>query len=447
MEISVKIKLSDHFTYGRLLRFCLPSVVMMVFTSIYGVVDGFFVSNFAGKVSFAAINLVMPFIWILGGLGFMIGAGGSALVAKTLGEGDKEKASQYFSMLVYFTVICGIIMTVIGIIFMRPIAQALGATPAMLDDCVIYGRTVMAFNIAFMLQNVFQTFLTTAEKPKLGLMATLAAGITNMVLDAVFVGALRWGVTGAAVATGISQCVGGILPLIYFARPNSSLLRLLRCRMDAGIIIKACTNGASELMTNISGSIVSMLYNFQLLRFAGENGVAAYGVLMYVQFIFIAVFIGYTIGTAPVVGYNYGAGNHGELKNMLRKSLIIMGCAGAAMMIIAQVLSYPLARIFVGYDAELLAMTHRAFRIFSISFIISGFNIFASSFFTALGNGAVSAGISFMRTLVFQVASVLMLPVMFRIDGIWWATTVAELLAVAVSAYFLIRKKNVYHYA
>ena len=443
----MKIKLSDHFTYGRLLRFCLPSVIMMVFTSIYGVVDGFFVSNFAGKVSFAAINLVMPFIMILGGLGFMIGAGGSALAAKTLGEGDKKRASQYFSMLVHFTVICGIITTVIGIIFMRPIAQMLGATPAMLDDCVIYGRTVMAFNIAFMLQNVFQTFLTTAEKPKLGLMATLAAGITNMVLDAVFVGVFRWGVTGAAAATGISQCVGGILPLIYFARPNSSLLRLSLCRMDAGIIIKACTNGASELMTSISGSIVSMLYNFQLLRFAGENGVAAYGVLMYVQFIFIAVFIGYNIGTAPVVGYNYGSGNNAELKNMLRKSLVVMGSAGTVMMVTAQALSYPLAGIFVGYDAQLLAMTHRAFGIFSLSFIIAGFNIFASSFFTALGNGAVSAGISFMRTLVFQMAAVLILPLILRIDGIWWATTAAELLALAVSAFFLVKKKNTYHYA
>ncbi len=440
------IQLSDHFTYRKLFRFCLPSIVMMVFTSIYGVVDGLFVSNFVGKVPFAAINLVMPFLMILGGFGFMIGTGGCALVAKTLGEKDTERANRYFSMLVNLTAVLGVILSVIGIVFMRPISVMLGATEAMLQDCVVYGRVVLVFNSAFMLQNVFQSFLTAAEKPKLGLAVTVAAGVTNMVLDALFIAGFRWGVTGAALATGISQCVGGILPFIYFLRPNKSLLRLVRTGFEADILLKACGNGSSELMSNISGSLVSIVYNFQLLRFSGENGVAAYGVLMYVQFIFIAIFIGYTIGTGPVVGYHYGAGHHDELKNLLKKSFLLMGTAGIVMMLLSRGLAHPLAAIFVGYDAELLAMTVHAFKLFSFSFILAGFNIFTSSFFTALSNGGISAAISFLRTLVFQLLSVLLLPLVLGLDGIWWAITVAEAFAFVISVGFLAAKRGRYHY-
>lgn len=440
------IQLSEHFTYKKLFRFCVPSIIMMVFTSIYGVVDGLFVSNFVGKTSFAAINLVMPFIMVLGGIGFMIGTGGSALVAKTLGEGKKEQAHRYFTMMIYLTLILGVLSSVVGIVFIRPIAMFLGATEGMLQECVIYTRSVLFFNTAFMLQNVFQSFLITAEKPKLGLAATVAAGITNMVLDALFIAVFHWGVAGAAIATGISQCVGGILPLIYFLRPNSSLLQLKKTRLEASPLIKACINGSSELMTNISSSIVSMLYNFQLIRFAGENGVAAYGVLMYVQFIFIAIFIGYSIGTAPIIGYHYGAGNHSELKNMLKKSLLIMGTIGVIMMGLAQVLAGPLAQIFVGYDPELLAMTRHAFQVFSFAFVLSGINIFVSSFFTALNNGGVSAAVSFLRTLVFQLLSVLILPIFLGIDGIWLAITVAEICAFLISMLFLLVKRKKYHY-
>lgn len=440
------IQLSDHFTYKRILRFCLPPVVMMVFTSVYGVVDGLFISNFVGKIPFAAINLVMPFIMILGGFGFMIGTGGSALVAKTLGEKDRERANRYFTMMVVFTLVLGAVLSAIGIIFMRPISVLLGATEAMLGECVTYGRVVLAFNMAFMLQNVFQTFLTTAQKPKLGLMATVAAGLTNMALDALFIAGFGWGVAGAALATGLSQCIGGILPLIYFLRPNGSLLRLTRTGLEGRAVWKACINGSSELMTNISGSVVSMVYNFQLLRFSGENGVAAYGVLMYIQFIFIAVFIGYTIGTAPIVSYHYGAGNHKELKSMLRKSFLLMGGVGAAMVLIARTLAFPLSKIFVGYDPELLEMTIHAFEIFAYSFALAGISIFTSSFFTALNNGGVSAAIAFLRTLVFQMLSVLVLPLVLGLDGIWWAITVAELFAVVISVIFLFARRNKYHY-
>lgn len=440
------IQLSDHFTYNKLLRFTFPSIIMMVFTSIYGVVDGFFVSNYAGKTAFAAVNLIMPFVMILGGMGFMIGTGGTALVALVLGAGDRKKANRFFSMMIYLTLGLGIALSIFGVIFMRPVAAFLGATPEMMDHCVLYGRIVIGFTVTFMLQNVFQSFLIAAERPKFGLAVTIAAGITNMLLDALFVGVLRWGVAGAALATGLSQCIGGFLPLIYFIRPNNSLLRLTLTKPELRPMLQACANGSSELMSNISSSVVSMVYNFQLLKYVGENGVSAYGVLMYVQFIFIAIFIGYSIGCAPVVSYHYGAGNHTELKNMLKKSITLACYTGIVLTASAFLLSESLAKIFVGYDAGLFELTVHAFRLFSFSFLLAGFNIFASSFFTALNNGGISAAISFMRTLIFQTASVLLLPIILGIDGIWWAITVAEICACILSGAFLFVKREKYHY-
>lgn len=416
----MKIKLSDHFTYSKLLRFVFPSIIMMVFTSIYGVVDGLFVSNFAGKTAFASINLVMPFVMILGGIGFMIGTGGTALVSKVLGEGKKEKANEIFTMMIIFTLLLGALLSVIGVISMPWVADFLGATEEMMADCVIYGRIVTGFTVAFMLQNVFQSFLIAAEKPKLGLLATVLAGITNMALDAIFIIVFKWGVAGAAIATGLSQCVGGIFPLIYFLRKNSSLLRLTKTKLEIKPILNACGNGSSELMSNISSSVVSMIYNFQLMKYVGEDGVSAYGVLMYVQFIFVAIYIGYAIGCAPITGYHFGARNHNELKNMLRKSSFLSAVSGVVLTILAIALSSPLAKLFVGYDEELYELTRHAFRLFAYSFLLAGFNIFTSSFFTALNNGAVSAAISFMRTLIFQTSSVLILPIFLGVDGIWW---------------------------
>lgn len=442
----MKISLSDHFTYRKLLKFVAPSAVMMMFTSIYGVVDGLFVSNYVGKVPFAAINLVMPFIMILGGIGFMIGTGGSALVSKTLGEGDRKKANRYFTMMIYLSLICGAAASVIGFVFIRPISYLLGATDAMIGDCVEYGRMIFLFTTAFMMQNVFQSFLVTAEKPRLGLLATVGAGVTNMALDAWFIVGLGWGVKGAALATGISQTVGGILPLIYFLRPNSSLLKITRTKLEGRPVFLAVTNGSSELMSNISASVVSMIYNFQLMKFAGEDGVAAYGVLMYVQFVFIALFIGYAIGSAPIIGYHYGAINHSELKNMLKKSIIIMSISGVIMTLLAQALALPIAKVFVGYDEGLFDMTVHAFRVFSFSFILAGINIFASSFFTALNNGAVSAAISFLRTLIFQSTAVIVLPMIWELDGIWLSITVAEVFALIISVTFLVAKKKKYNY-
>lgn len=442
----MKIKLSDHFTYSKLLRFVFPSIIMMIFTSIYGVVDGLFVSNFAGKTAFASINLVMPFVMILGGIGFMIGTGGTALVSKVLGEGKKEKANKIFTMMIIFTLLLGTLLSVIGVVSMPRVADFLGATEKMMADCILYGRIVTGFTVAFMLQNVFQSFLIAAEKPKLGLLATVLAGVTNMALDAIFIIVFKWGVAGAAIATGLSQCVGGIFPLIYFSRDNSSLLRLTNTKLEIKPILNACGNGSSELMSNISLSVVSMIYNFQLMKYVGEDGVSAYGVLMYVQFIFVAIYIGYAIGCAPITGYHFGAQNHGELKNMLRKSAFLSAISGVVLTILAIVLSSPLAKIFVGYDEELYELTRHAFSLFAYSFLLAGFNIFTSSFFTALNNGAVSAAISFMRTLIFQTSSVLILPIFLGVDGIWWAITVAEVFAFILSLIFLFAKREKYHY-
>lgn len=442
----MNIQLSDHFTYGRLLRFTLPSIIMMIFTSIYSVVDGLFISNFVGITPFAAINLIFPFIQILGCIGFMLGAGGSALISLTLGTGNQERANRIFSMLTYLAMIAGVVLAVLGIIFIEPIAIKMGADESMLPYCVLYGRILLLALPAFLLQNMFQNFLITAEKPMLGLVVTVAAGLTNIVLDALFVVGFRFGLAGAAAATALSQCVGGIIPLIYFARKNDSLLKLGRPYFDKKVLLTTCANGSSELVTNISMSLVSILYNFQLMRFAGENGVAAYGAVMYVGFIFAAVFLGYSIGVAPVIGFHYGAQNHDELKGLFRKSNTLVITANVVLAAIAFALAKPLAVVFVRQDPALLEMTVTAFRFYSISVLFSGFSIFGSAFFTALSNGSVSAAISFLRTLLFQVVTVLVLPMFFGLNGIWYSLFVAEILAMLVTLSFYISKRKVYHY-
>ncbi len=442
----MKIQLSDHFTYKKLLTFVFPSIVMMIFTSIYSVVDGLFVSNFVGKTALAAINLMVPFLMAISAIGFMFGTGGSAIVGKTLGEGKKELANEYFSMLVYATAVFGILLTILAEFLVPSIAGMLGATGELLDDCVMYGRLVLISTPAFMLQNVFQSFFVTAEKPKLGLGVIVIAGVTNMVLDLLFVGIFGWGLWGAGVATVCGELIGGIFPLFYFGRNNSSLLRLGRAHFDRDVLIKACTNGSSELMTNISSSIVSALYNVQLMSLTGENGVAAYGTIMYVNFVFVAIFLGYSVGSAPLVSYHYGAGNSEELQNLYKKSLRLITGWGIGMALLAQLFAAPITRIFVGYDSELLAMTEHGFRIFCLVYLIDGFNIFGSSFFTALNNGLVSAAISFLRTLLFQIGAVLLLPKLFGIDGIWSAVVVAELLTLCITVTFFIRCRKQYHY-
>ena len=442
----MKIRLSEHFTYGKLMRFVFPSIIMMIFTSIYGVVDGIFVSNYVGETPFAAVNLVMPLVMVFGGIGFMLGTGGTALVAKTFGEGDDKRANELFSMLVVITIIIGVVVGGIGLILIRPVSILFGADGEMLEDCVTYGGIVLFGTASFMLQNVFQSFLITAEKPKLGLAVTVAAGVTNMFLDWLFMAIFGWGVAGAAIATVISQVIGGIIPLIYFLRPNSSRLRLVKPVFDLRAFGQACGNGSSEMMSNISSSIVNMLYNFQLMKYVGNSGVAAYGVIMYVNFIFVAVFIGYSIGVAPIVGYHYGAENHSELKNLFKKSLIIIGSSGVVITALAITLSPQLASIFVGYNPELTELTQRGLVIYSCAFIFAGFNIFGSAFFTALNNGLVSALISFLRTLLFQASSVMLLPLLFDLDGIWFAIIVAEFCCLVLTAIFIVKNRSRYQY-
>ncbi|MBQ9848951.1 MAG: MATE family efflux transporter [Clostridia bacterium] len=444
----MRIRLSDHFTYGKLIRFTLPSIAMMIFTSIYGVVDGYFVSNFAGKTPFAAINLIYPFIMIISTVGFMFGTGGTAIVAKTLGEGDDEKANRYFSLFVYVAFGLSLVLAVAGFAFVRPISIFLGAEGELIDNCVLYGRILLAALPFLVLQLLFQSFFVAAEVPKLGLIVTVASGVTNMVLDAVLVILLpqEFKLVGAAVATAASQLVGGVVPLFYFFRKNDSLLRLGKTKLEIKPILKACLNGSSEFMGNVSMSVVAMLYNVRLLEYAGENGVAAYGVLMYVSMIFAAAFIGYSVGTAPIIGYHYGADNRDELKGILRKSLLMLGIFGVVMTLSAELLAVPLSKMFVGYDGALMELTVSGFRIFGLCFIFMGFAIFGSGFFTALSDGLTSALISFLRTLVFQIAAVLILPLIWGIDGIWISIVVAEVMAVILTFVFLAVKRKKYGY-
>ena len=442
----MEMQFAEHFSFGKLIRFTLPSIVMMIFTSIYGVVDGIFVSNCVGKTPFAAINIIWPVFMILGAVGFMIGTGGCALVSKIRGEGEEEKANQIFSMLIYTSILIGVILAIVGFVFIEPIAVLLGAEGEMINQAALYGRVLAVALPFFIIQNEFQSFFVAAEKPQFGLGVTVAAGVANIVLDALLIVVFDLGLFGAALATGVSQILGGLIPLVYFVFSKKSLLRLTKAKFDKNAMLKTCINGSSEMMTNVSMSLVSMLYNFQLMKFAGENGVAAYGVIMYVNFIFVAIFIGYSVGSAPIISYNYGAQNTTELKNLFKKSMIIILSAGLIMTILGIVLAGPLSKIFVGYDAELFEMTKRGFMIYTLSFLIAGINIFGSAFFTALNDGLVSAIISFLRTLLFQVVAVLVLPVFFELDGIWYAVIVAELLAVVVTGVFLVIKREKYKY-
>ncbi len=440
------IQLSDHFTFSKLFRFTIAPIITMVFTSIYSVVDGYFVSNYVGSVGFASLNLVYPALMMLSAVGFMFGSGGSALVSMTLGAEKKEKANEYFSLLVYVVIALGLLLSAILYYFSPNISLLLGASEEMLPYCVLYLRINLFGMIFFMLQNMFQTFLIVAEKPKLGLIVTLIAGINNMVLDFVLVGVFKFGLAGAAWATVISQMLGGLIPLFYFCSKKATVIHLGKTKFEIDPIWKASSNGVSEFLSNISASFIGMLYNLQLLKYAGENGVSAYGVIMYVSFIFVAIFIGYTMGISPIVGYHYGANNQNELKNVFRKSLIIILIANITMTLLAEGSRYFLVDLFVGYDQELFDLTLRGMQIYSLSFLMLGFNIFASAFFTALNNGKISAILSVSRTLVFQIIMIYLLPYLFGVDGLWYVVIGVEGLGLCMSFFFLHYFKNDYGY-
>ena len=440
------IQLSDHFSIKRMLRFTMPTIGMMIFSSIYSVIDGFFISNFAGKTEFAAINIIFPVLMIISSSGFMLGSGGTVLVAKTLGEGDREKANRIFSLLIYFSLVVGVILSAISIIFLPTIARMIGTSEHLLPYALLYGRIFLIAMPCFLLQCEFQSYCITAEKPRLGFLITFIAGMTNIILDAVLVGYLKLGLKGAAAATAASMAVGGLVPFIYFARKNSSLLQLCRTKFKSKYILRSCFNGSSELMSNISSSVIGMLYNFQLMRYIGEDGVAAYGVMMYMNFIFVAIFIGFSMGMSPVVGFNYGAANSSELKSILQKSILVLTVTSIVMTLLAIALAPAIANIFTGYDEKLYSLTLQAFRICSLSFLLVGFNIFGSAFFTGLNNGLVSAAISFLKTLLFQIAAVIILPMIFGVNGIWFSVVASEVATVIVTEIFFIANRNKYHY-
>lgn len=442
----MKIKLSDHFNYRRLFRFVLPSIFMILCTSVYSIVDGFFVSNYVGKTAFAAVNLIMPVLMGVATLGFMVGTGGSALVSKTMGEGKRELANRYFSMLIYAAAAGGAVISAVCFVFAEAIARALGAEGELLANCVIYSRILFVSMPLFILQYAFQSFFVAAERPDLSLKINILAGIINAVLDYVLIAVFPMGLAGAAIATAAGQLLGGIAPLVFFVGKNKSLLRLVKTKFYGRALWDACVNGSSEMVTNLSTSVVSVLYNFQLMHLAGENGVAAYGVIMYINIMFMAIFLGYSLGSAPIVSYHYGAGNTEELKNLFRKSVTLLAVSGVVLLAASQLLARPLVTIFAGYDTELLEFTVHGFRIYSVAFLVMGVNVWGSSFFTALNNGFVSAAISFLRTLVFQIVIVALLPGLIGVDGIWLSIVAAELLALFVTGMFLLTKEKTYHY-
>lgn len=440
------IRLSDHFSLRRLLCYALPSIAMMIFSSIYGIVDGFFVSNYVGKMAFTAVNLIYPFLIILGSIGFMFGTGGAALISKTMGEKNIKKAKETFSLIIFTSVVLGIILSILGIIFLPQIASLLGAKDEVLTDCILYGKIILISLPFYILQYEFQCLFSTAGKPKFGLIVTVISGMSNIIFDYLLVAVFSLGLFGAAIATMISQIVGGVIPLIYFFSKNKSLLHFVKFKFDIKSLLKVCSNGSSEFLSNVSSSLISILYNLQLLKYAGENGVAAYGVLMYVSMIFQAIFIGYSIGVSPIVGYHYGAKNTSELKNVFTKSMIVIFITAIIMFICGELLSEPISRIFVNYDDELLQITKNAFRIFSFSFLLSGMSIYGSSFFTSLNNGLISALISFLRTVVFQASAVMILPIFLKLNGIWLSIVVAELMSFIITFTFLIMKRKKYQY-
>ncbi|MDD6307772.1 MAG: MATE family efflux transporter [Clostridia bacterium] len=441
------IQLSDHFDYNRLFRFTLPSVLMMIFTSVYGMVDGFFISNFVGKTAFASVNLIIPYLQILGGVGAMLGVGGSALVAKTLGEADIPRARRYFTMMMYLMLGTSVVFTIAGIALLRPVAYLFGATDNMIGDVVTYGTICLIFNTALQAQYTFQSYLVVAEKPKFALKVVIVAGISNTVLDFMFMAVFKLGVVGAALATGLSQCIAGVLPFVWFiSKRNTSALRFTKAKIEIKPMLLACANGSSEMLSSISGAVTGILYNLQLMRYAGEDGVAAYGVVMYAAFIFLGVFVGYSQGSAPIMGYHYGAQNQKEMRNVLQRSLVLLGASGIVLTALAVLFVRPIASVFVGYDAALFDLTVHAFTICCIPFLFMWFNIYTSAFFTALNDGAVSASISFMRALVLPVLCIILLPMIWELDGVWYSLAGSEVLGVFVSLFFLISKRKKYHY-
>lgn len=439
--------LGGHYGARRLFISSLPLIGMMVLISIYSIVDGLFVSNLVGTTAFAALNLIWPAIGLVGALGLMVGTGGAALVSKTLGEGDEPRANRYFSMFVEFILLLSVVLAVPLLVWMEPLAVAIGAEGEMVRQCAIYGRICAAGMPAFMMQMGIQPFFMVAGRPRMGTWISLVSGLLNIGLDALFIIVCGWGLAGAAAGSMLACCFGGFYPLWYFSsRFNRSSLAFKATGFEFGPLAKACSNGLSEFVGNISFNIVSMCYNWQLMRFYGENGVAAYSVILYLGFIFVAVYSGYNMTVTPLVGFNFGAGNKRELRSLLRHSLTLMLVLGVLLAGTAELLAGPAARLFVGYDSELTALTVHATRLYAPSFLITGLTLFVSAWFTGLNNGPVSALASFSRTFVFELSCVFLLPVLLGVNGIWLSAPAAEILSLFLGAALLLRFRSRYGY-
>ena len=447
MENSKKtIQLSDHFDYKTLLKFTVPSVLMMVISSVYSIVDGLFVSNFAGSDGFAAVNLMMPIAMMISCIGFMAGAGGSALISKTLGEQKNDEARNQFSLIIYIILALSVVIGIAVFLFIPQIAAMMGAEGVIYTNCVIYGRILIAALPAFMLQILFQNFLVVAERPKMGMIIAISSGVTNIVLDALFVAGFRWGVGGAAAATVLGQVIGGLVPLAYFMMKKNHLLWFTKTKFHVETIKRTCSNGFSAFINNASMSLVGIVFNLRLMALMGSDGVVAYGVVMYVTYIISGVFMGYSTGISPVFSYNLGAGNKDEIKELFKKSLVSISVAAVILVALVMIFARNLAAIFVSYDDNLMTLTTEAIRLYNISFLIAGFNIFAAAFFAALNNGAVSGVLSLSRTLVFQLGCLFILPALMGSKGIWLSVTAAEIFAVLAALYFVAKNKGKYQY-
>lgn len=443
-----RIKLSDHFTYIRLLRFTMPTILMLLSASLYGVVDGLFIANCAGKTAFAAVNLIWPFPMLLGAIGYMFGAGGCALVSKTMGEGYYERARSYFTMLTITAVACGFLFASIGIFFIDDIANMLGAKSGMIHvNCVVYGRYIMAAMPLFILQCMFQPYMIAAEKPKWGLAIIFVAGCVNVLLDYYFLYNKNMGVAGAGLATMISQAVGAVLPMFLFVgKKHSKLYFVSKIKIEPLVLAKTCANGASEFIVNASMPFVNLLYVYALWKVAGEDGVGAYGVIMYVNIVFFSFYNGLAMGSSPIISFHYGAHQMYEVRNVKRIVFCLLSISGLLLFVVAELTSPMIAGLFSKGDEVFGDIIERSFSLYALSFLFAPYNIYASAFFTALNNGKVSAAISFSRILFFQVGALLTLPIWFGIDGFWMALPIAEVLCLGLSIFLYLKFKPLYNY-
>ena len=439
-----EIKLSDHFSCAKLLLFAIPTIGMIMISITYDVVDGYFVSNYIGKTAFSAVNIIYPFQLLLSMVGYMFGSGGSALIAAELGDGNQQNARLYFTAIIKAAAAIGVVLAVAGVLLLRPVAVMIGATPEILEYGLPYGRTLFLFLPIMILGYTFQSILITAEKPKLGLYISLGNLFSNALLDWLFVAVFKWGMVGAAVATGIGACLNGLVPLIYFARPNSSPLHFCKGRVQVKPLLKACGNGSSEMVNDMSTSLIFVLYNYQLLRMLGEDGVAAYGVTVFVEGIFAAVFYGLAMQATSIVGYHFGAKNYPELKSLLKNGIILNFISGILMFVLAQVSAPLISRIYVGYDETVYRLSVHAMRMYAFAFLLQGFNEYASAYFTGLNNGLVSGILAFTRTFLIQTVMILVLPLLLGTDGLWLAQAATEVFAAVIAIVFFITRKHEY---